>query len=384
VTAIDWAIVAFAVILVPLGWRQGLLVGVLTLAGFAAGALIGSRLGPLLLPDGSESPYAPATALLGGLLIGGILAVLLEGVGQALRDRFVHGGARLVVDSIGGALVMALLALSISWVIGAVVLNAPALKRYRDDVQRSEILAALYGSVPPSGPILNVLNRIDPTPALKGPSAEVAPPDARILDDPDMQAASESAVHVLGSACGLNVSGSGWTAAPGLVVTNAHVVAGEDDTRVETRDGASLDAYAVLYKPRDDLAILAVPGLGTEPLELAADPRRGTPGAVIGFPGAGEFSSVPARLGTTGTVTSQDSYGRGPIDRLMTSFRGEVVSGNSGGPVIGVDGDVLTTVFASTLDTSEPQGLGVPNEIVADDLASVGPGSAEVDTGPCA
>ncbi len=383
-TPIDWAIVAFAVLLIPLGWRQGLLVGVLTLAGFAAGALIGSRLGPLLLPEGSESPYAPATALLGGLLIGGILAVLLEGVGQALRDRFIDRGARHVVDAIGGVIVMTALALSVSWLIGAVVLNAPAMKRYRDDVQRSQILAAMYDSVPPSGPLLNVLNRIDPTPALKGPTADVAPPEKGILAEPELQAASQSAVHVLGSACGLNVSGSGWTAADELVVTNAHVIAGEDDTRVETRDGASLDAFAVLYRPRDDLAILRVPGLATEPLELADDPRPGTPGAVIGFPGAGEFSASAARLGTTGNVTSQDSYGVGPIERLMTSFRGEVVSGNSGGPVIGADGAVLTTVFASTLDTSTPQGLGVPNEIVGDKLASIGASDGEVDTGPCA
>ncbi len=83
-------------------------------------------------------------------------------------------------------------------------------------------------------------------------------------------------------------------------------------------------------------------------------------------------------------MTSQDSYGAGPIERLMTSFRGEVVSGNSGGPVIGAGGEVLTTVFASTLDTSTPQGLGVPNEIVADKLASIGAGDGEVDTGPCA
>ncbi len=382
-TPIDWAIVAFAVLLIPFGWRQGLLVGVLALAGFAAGALIGSRLGPLLLPDGSESPYAPATALLGGLLIGGILAVLLEGVGQSLRDRFIDRGARHVVDAVGGVIVMAALALSISWVIGAVVLNAPALKRYRDDIQRSQILAAMYDSVPPSGPLLNVLNRIDPTPALKGPTADVAMPDQGILGEPELQAASRSAVHVLGSACGLNVSGSGWTAAPELVVTNAHVVAGADDTRVETRDGASLDAIAVLYRPRDDLAILRVPGLATEPLELANDPRSGTPGAVIGFPGAGNFSAAPARLGTTGTVTSQDSYGVGPIERLMTSFRGEVISGNSGGPVIGADGEVLTTVFASTLDTSTPQGLGVPNKIVAGKLSTVGADSGEVETGPC-
>ena len=83
-------------------------------------------------------------------------------------------------------------------------------------------------------------------------------------------------------------------------------------------------------------------------------------------------------------MTSEDSYGNGPIDRLMTSFRGEVISGNSGGPVISGDGQVLATVFASALGTKEPQGLGVPNEIVASDLNRVADRTAETDTGPCA
>ncbi len=189
---------------------------------------------------------------------------------------------------------------------------------------------------------------------------------------------------MLGSACGLNLSGSGWIAGPEEVVTNAHVVAGQTDTRIVTHDGTTFDVTPILYRPKDDIAILRVPGLTGTPLELAADPQTGDPGAVVGFPGSGAFSAVPARLGTTGTVTSQDSYGNGPIERQMTSFRGEVISGNSGGPVIGTDGHVLTTVFASALETKHPQGLGIPNSIVADDLARVGPNSPASGTGPCA
>ncbi len=369
--------------MIPVGFRQGFIVAATTLVGFAAGAFLGSRIGPLLLSGGSESPYAPATALLGGLLVGGVLAALLEGVGLALRDRLARSGARRAVDATGGALAIAALVLAVSWVVGAVVLNAPGLHRYRDDVQRSRILSALNDTFPPSGPILNVLHRIDPTPALRGPSADVAAPDRKALSSPQLRTAATSAVHVLGSACGLNISGSGWIAAPETVVTNAHVVAGEGDTHVVTHDGATLTATPVLYRPRDDIAVLRVSGLGGTPLPLASDPKAGTAGAVVGFPGSGEFSAVPARLGTTGTVTSEDSYGKGPIEREMTSFRGKVISGNSGGPVIGTDGEVLTTVFASALDTRHPQGLGVPNDIVAGDLNRVGPKSQPVSTGPC-
>jgi hypothetical protein len=379
-TAIDWIIIIFALLLVPLGYRQGLVVGVLTLAGFGAGALLGSRIGPLLLSEGSESPYAPAMALLGGLLVGGLLAMMLEGLAVSLRDRVVRGGLPRRLDAVGGALILVLLALSISWVMGAVALNAPGLNQYRDDIQRSTILGALNETFPPSGPILNVLNEITRTPELRGPSADVSAPKRGILRDPDVEAASDSAVRVLGTACGLNISGSGWVAGPELVVTNAHVIAGEDDTRIETRDGTTLDAIPTVYRTRDDIAVLQVPGLDLEPLELVNEPDAGTTAAIVGFPGSGAFSAVPARLGSTGEVRSQDSYGRGPIDRVMTSFRGEVVSGNSGGPVLDADGRVLTTVFASALGSERPEGLGVPNSVTSRVLERVG---GETGAGPC-
>jgi S1-C subfamily serine protease len=380
-TAIDWAIVIFVAALLPLGYRQGFVVGALTLGGFALGALVGGRLGPLLLTGGSDSPYAPATALLGGLALGGLLAALLEGVAISVRERLVRGRALGAADAVAGAAVTGVLALAIAWVIGAVALNAPALEDYRKDVQRSAILSALNETFPPSGPLLNVLNRIEPTPTLRGPNADVAAPRRRILSDPELQAAAQSVVRVLGTACGLNVSGSGWVAAPELVVTNAHVVAGEDETTIRTRDGSELAATATVYRPRDDIAVLRVPGLGLEPLTLADSPRSGTQGAVAGFPGSGEFALAAARLGTTGTVQSQDSYGRGPIEREMTSFRADVERGNSGGPMVDGRGRVLTTVFASALGRGPAEGLGVPNAVTRRALGRVG---GPTDTGPCA
>lgn len=380
-TIIDWAIILFVAALLPLGYRQGLLVGVLTLGGFAAGALLGARLGPLLLSGGSESPYAPATALLGGLVLGGALAATLEGVGVSIRDRVLRNGARRGVDAVGGAVVTALLALVIVWVIGAVTLNAPALEDHRRHVQRSAILGALNEALPPSGPLLNVLNRIDPTPALRGPSAEIAAPRRRVLADRDLRAAADGVVRVFGTACGLNVSGSGWVAAPDLVVTNAHVVAGLEEITVRTRDGTDLAATATVYRPRDDVAVLRVPGLALEPIPLADSPQSGAAGAIAGYPGEGEFSLVAARLGTTGEVSSQDSYGRGPVRREMTSFRAEVERGNSGGPLIDREGRVLTTVFASALDAGPAEGLGVPNAVVRRALGRAG---GQAGTGPCA
>ena len=379
-TIVDWGIVALALVLAPIGYRHGLLVAVLGFGGFAGGAALGARLAPLLLDGGSASPYAPGVALLGGIVLGGVSAVLLESFAVAIRARLMAGRISSSVDAIGGAIGFVALAVAVAWVVGALALNAPALRGVRADVQGSLILGEVNRAVPPSGPILNVLNRFQPTPQLNGPSADVEPPPKGVLSDPDIVAASDSVVHVVGMACGLTVSGSGWVGAPGLVVTNAHVVAGEEETTVVTRDGTELAATPTVYRSHDDIAVLRVEGLDAEPLPMAKDPRAGTSGAVLGFPGVGEFASVPARLGTTGEVSSQDSYGRGPTRRRMTSFRGKVISGNSGGPFVDRRGRVGATVFAATVDAKRPEGLGVPNDIVRDALAGAG---GSVDTGPC-
>lgn len=379
-TLVDWAIIALLLILVPIGYRRGLLVAGLGLGGFAVGAALGARMAPLLLDGGSESPYAPGIALLGGLLLGGLVAALLEGFAMSVRDRLPRGGALASADSVGGAVAFAGLGLAIAWVAGALALYAPALKELRADAQESTILAALNDVLPPSGPVLNVLNRVAPTPRIEGPSADVPPAGRGILSDPEVIAAGGSVVHVVGVACGLNISGSGWVAGDGVVVTNAHVIAGQDETEVITRDGVAHAATAIAYEPRDDVAVLRVDGLGSPPLPLAPSARSGTVGAVLGFPGDGEFGAVPARMGTTGEVTSQDSYGDGPIQRLMTSFRADVAQGNSGGPVVDGEGRVQTTVFAATVDATPSEGLGVPNERVRRALRGAGD---EVDTGPC-
>jgi S1-C subfamily serine protease len=158
------------------------------------------------------------------------------------------------------------------------------------------------------------------------------------------------------------------------------VIAGEDSTTVTTRAGDELDATAVHYEPDNDLAILRASGLGLPELSRAPEVSTGTAGAILGYPENGPFRVVPARVGATETVISQDSYGRGPIQREMTPFRGEVRSGNSGGPVVDRSGDVLTTVFAAAKDKGPPAGLGVPDEEIARALA--GP-LRPTDTGPC-
>jgi S1-C subfamily serine protease len=383
VNLIDIGIAVFALAMAAIGWERGLARSALPLAGFIGGVFAGARLAPSLLEGGAESPYAPAVAAGGGILLGLFLAIALEGVGRRLSDRLAERDGTRIADSAGGSILFLGLAFAAAWVFGAVALNLPGnnARDVREAVQRSTILVALNDVAPPSGSFLNTLRRIDPSRSVKGPEADVKAPDSKIVRDPEVRAASRSVVRITGSACGLGIEGSGWIAAPGIVVTNAHVVAGQDDTQVTTPDGLTLEADALHYEPKNDLAILGVSGLEGSALAIVDRPAKGTAAATAGYPEGGPLRLTSARLGRTGTVSSEDSYGRGPVERRMTPFRGVVRNGNSGGPVVDANGEVLATVFASSVSSDEPSGLGVPNDIVQDAIAGPLDGSS---TGPCA
>ena len=368
-TGLDWIIVAFAAILAAFGFGRGFIVGVLSFGGFAIGAFLGTRLAPLLLAQGSASPYAPALGLAGALLVGAILASGAEGLGFMLRRSLALPGIG-TLDGLLGALLGAALALGIVWIVAAVVAQTPDQTQLRRDIQGSTILRELNVLLPPSGPILNALARLDPLPSISGPSPDVSPPPPLLARAPGVRAAGRSVVRVLGTACGLAIEGSGWVAAPDEVLTNAHVVAGEQDTSVQVGGHSpSLPARAIAFDPTEDLAVLSVPGLGLPALRLAADSPEGTAGAILGYPENGPFDARSARIGRTQIVLTDDAYGHGPVRRLLTPLRGLVRPGNSGGPLIDTAGAVLTTVFAGTVGSGPRGGYGVANATVAHVLA---------------
>lgn len=386
-TGLDWIIVAFAAILAAFGFRRGFIVGVLSFAGFALGAFLGTRLAPLLLSQGSASPYAPAFGLFGAILAGAILASGARGIGFRVRRALLLPGIGALDGLLGAALGVAL-ALGVVWIVAAVVAQTPNETQLRADIQRSAILGELNSLLPPSGSILNALARLDPLPSISGPSPDVPPPPARIAHAPSVRRASASVVRVLGTACGLAIEGSGWVAAPGEVVTNAHVVAGERDTTVEPGGhGPTLPARVLAYDPREDIAVLGVPGLDRPALELVADPGSGQAGAILGYPENGPFDARSARIGRTQTVLTDDAYGNGPVHRLLTPLRGLVRPGNSGGPLVDGTGRVLTTVFAGTVGRGAHGGFGVANSTVARVLAEAAgraSGGRSVSTEGCA
>jgi S1-C subfamily serine protease len=376
VTRLDWIVLAVIVFTALLGLWQGFTIGVLSALGMIAGALIGARLAPHLLPDGAESPYTPLVALAGAAGFAILFELLGSTAGAAVRRKLPE--ALRTVDSVGGLAFGALGGLVLVWLIAAVALQLPGQEDLRREVQRSAVLRKLNELVPPRS-ALRALARVDPFPSITGPVPPVGPPDPSVLRAPGVRRAAPSVVRVLGTACGLGISGSGWVVSRGLVVTNAHVVAGERDTTIDSVNAPPLPAQAVAFDSKNDIAVLSVSGgLNAPPLEQA-EPREGQSAAIMGFPENQPLTVRPARLGRTVTVLSEDAYGRGPVTRKITSFRGEVRPGNSGGPLVDSRGRVVGTVFASRIQGSV--GYAVPPDVVDDALADVT--KEPVSTGDC-
>jgi S1-C subfamily serine protease len=378
VTAIDIAIIVLAAFFGFVGFARGFLIGALSLVGFAGGAYIGTRFGPHLLHDGNSSPFAPLFGLIGALVGGVILSAGAESIAGRLRSG-IRSPAFALVDGLLGTVLAMALALGLAWLVSVIVLQTPGIRDWRRPIQRSVILREL-NDVLPSDSVLKALARFDPFPNIRGPQLDVQPPRSAVARDPDVQAAAPSVVRVLSNSCGLGVAGSGWVAGPGIVVTNAHVVAGSSDTSVEPNGSDErLSATAIAFDAHNDVAVLRVPSLGRPALSFAREVKVTEPGAVLGFPLNGPFKILPARVGRTATVLANDAYGRRLVRREVTAFRADVQPGNSGGPIVDVAGHVSGTVFSKVLVGPEG-GYAVPNDIVR---AALRRADGPVDTGSC-
>jgi uncharacterized membrane protein required for colicin V production len=375
VNLFDWIALALVALLAVAGYFRGLLTAALSLAGIVGGALLGARLAPYLLSGGNTSRYTTLFALGGAIFC----AIVLEATGSYLGGR-MRSSMRLkplrAVDSAGGVLIGAATGLAVVWVLGTVVLLIPGQTNLRQNAQRSFIVRQLNELLPPST-VLHALARIDPLLAIEGPLAIGPPPNPAVLNRPGVREAAPSVVKVLGNACGLGIAGSGWVARPGLVVTAAHVVAGEDSTTVQAPGDLPLDAQAYAFDSRNDVAVLRVPGLQARPLRFV-DPRPGTPVALMGYPGNGPLDVEAGRIGETARISTDDAYGHGPVSRLITSLRGKIQHGDSGGPAVDARGAVQSTMFAARV--GETGGYGVPPQIVRQAL---GHARHKVSTGPC-
>jgi S1-C subfamily serine protease len=352
----DWLAVAFIVLLAFGGSRKGLFVGGLSLVGVLGGLYLGARLAPVLF-SGSNSPYTPLVALAGAL----VLAIALETAG-ALTGGVLRDALRLtpfrLVDALGGMVLGVATAIAVLWIMAAVAFHLPQSSIVRERARQSTLLSKLISTLPPQD-VMSALAGIDPFPLIVGPAAPAQAPDASVLTLAGLQRSERSVVRVRSEACGIGYAGSGWVAKKGYVVTAAHVVAGGSKIGVQEQGHSSRSARVVVFDSTNDLALLFVPGLDAKPLQLAP-PDYGDTGAVLGYPADGPFKAEPVRVGSTATLFSPN-YAGAVVSRSITSLRGKVRPGDSGGPIVNGAGAVELTVFGAKKGTDV--GYGSSSEL---------------------
>lgn len=358
------------------GYQRGLIAQVLSLAGLALGGLAGSRLAPHFLHGGSSSPWVPFASLLGAVVGAIALQAGANLLGGMVRTAVLRGPLR-AADALGGTVAGAVIGIGVAWLAGVAALQLPQVGMRRA-VQESAVLSSLIEAVPPSS-VLEALARFDPLPLIAArPDRSLPPPDPGILRDPVARRAAASVVKVTGVACGLGLQGSGWVARPGLVATNAHVIAGTSSSRIEAPDGESARARPVYVDRVNDVALLAAPGLRVPPLRMA----RGRPTAehvlLLGYPLDGGLKIVAGAAGAPRKVLAPDAYGRRLQLRSVVPLRARVQHGDSGGPVVNARGRVVAMIFGAS--RSGRGGFAVP---VAEVARALGRPLRPVSSGPC-
>ena len=389
---VDAIVLAAIVVFAWTGWRQGFVAGLLSFGGFLIGALAAALLLPrvfegLELP-GALGPILLATAILLAALVGQTLASFL---GRRLRSAMTWRGVQVVDSAAGAALNVVALAV-VLWIIATAVGLVPSLSVARE-VRSSLVLRTLDSAVPDRARDLfsGLRNAVDASGLPRvfsglgqyaGP--QVPAPNERLLRDPAVRASWPSLVKITSVACDAVVTGSGFAYAPNRILTNAHVVAGSEQPTIRIPgDPASYGATVVAIDSRLDLAVLRVEGLPAPALTFATRPAQTGDGAVVaGFPGGGDLEAAAARIRARIDARGEDIYGRSGVVRDVYSFRGTVVPGNSGGPLLAPNGRVYGIVFAAGLGEEET-GYAITAEQAAP-LAQRGAQSIEpVDTGAC-
>ena len=391
---LDVILIVLAAAFAVAGYRQGFIIGVMSLAGFVGGVLIGAIFAPGLSRTLASSLNLQAILAILVVFVAGVIGmVVLSGIGVAVRSRLRWRPAT-VVDSLGGAAVNIVALLLVAWLIGSFVAEPlfPAVSR---QVMNSAVLRGVDKLMPSAtlsqqfSPLRSLFNS-GPFPqvfgALGAESAlAVAPPDPAVLRSPGLARARASVVKIDGLApsCSKNIEGSGFVIAPDRVLTNAHVVAGVTQSlHAVTSGGTSLSAHVVLYDPRRDLAVLDVPGLTAPPLAFASQARVGASAIVVGYPLNASFTAVPARVGRVETATGPDIYQVVEVKRQIYGIRARVEPGNSGGPLLTPDGRVYGVVFAASVAVRDT-GYALTGAEVAPDVQRGARESAPVSTQGC-
>ncbi|MER5639348.1 MarP family serine protease [Kitasatospora sp. NPDC002227] len=390
---LDLLLIAAAVGFAVSGYRQGFVVGVLSVLGFLGGGLIAVQLLPLLLRHLSPGTTASVVAVVVVIVFAAVGQAITTHFGWKLRGRIGRGKGK-TLDAIGGSVVNVISMLLVAWLIGS-ALAGTSLPTVSKQVRTSKVLGAVQSALPADAP--NWFSDFTKVLARNGfpqvfnpfehePITEVEAPDPALAASPAVARARQSLVKVVGTAtaCGKTLEGSGFVFAPHRVMTNAHVVGGVDEPTVQIGGAGRLyDATVVRYDWQRDIAILDVPKLDAPALAFAGQARTNDSAIVAGFPENGSFNVQPARVRGRIQANGPDIYHRGQVVRDVYSIRSLVRQGNSGGPLLSPDGQVYGVVFAKSLD-SQDTGYVLTADEVREDAVQGRAGGSRVDTEGCA
>ena len=387
---LDWLLVVVALAYAVSGYWQGFISGAFATAGLLLGGALGIWLAPQLLGEAAPSIWVSLGALFVVLLCASLGQAVLQFVGARIRSRITWQPAR-ALDAVGGAVLSTAAVMVVAWALGVAVSGA-SLPGVSNQVRSSLVLAKVDTVMPGQAEqALNAFNDVVGSsffprylePFAKERIIEVGPPPGEMGSDPDVQRARVSVLKVRGeNDCGRGVEGTGFVYSPNRVMTNAHVVAGVDEPNVLVGD-EEVPATVVYYNSDLDIAVLAVDGLDRPFLQFdkGGDPRDSA--AVLGYPNDGPYNVQAARIRGEQRLRSPDIYGDGTVVREVFSIRGLVRPGNSGGPLVSEDGDVLGVIFAASV-TDRDTGYALTAEQVAQGAAQGIAGDSEVGTGDCA
>jgi S1-C subfamily serine protease len=389
--SLDLLLLALVVLSAISGYRQGFVVGILSFVGLLGGAVVGAQIAPSIARHftGTLQPFAGVAVVFALASIGRIGAGAL---GAILRRRLKWEPAR-TVDSVGGAVVSGLAVLLIGWFIGSSLVQAPFPAVARQ-VDGSRVLTAVDRQVPTpvrtwfadfrkvvaGGGFPQVFGALGAERILP-----VAPPNSAVVFDPDIVQAAGSVVKVTGDAksCSRRVEGSGFVYADGRVMTNAHVVAGVRNPRVQVGgSGPLLAATVVVYDPRVDVAVLAVNGLHASPLPFSNSLAPSADAVVAGFPEDGPYETDAVRVRGAERARGPDIYQDAEVTRDIYAIRGSVQPGNSGGPLLDHNGAVAGVVFGKAIN-DDTTGYALTAGQVAAAAAAGRTASTPVSTQGC-
>ncbi|WP_408994451.1 MarP family serine protease [Streptomyces sp. 1268] len=390
------AAVWFAVI----GYRQGFVVGILSVIGFLGGGLVAVYLLPVIWDRVTEDAEVSTAVAIGAVVV----VIICASIGQAFTThlgnklrRYITWSPARALDATGGALVNVVAMLLVAWMIG-LLLAGTSLPTLGKEVRNSSVLLGVDRVMPDQAPTWfqdfssvlaqNGFPQVF-SPFANEPITEVKAPDPALVGSPVAARAKKSIVKVVGTApsCGKVLEGTGFVFSERRVMTNAHVVGGVDEPTVQIGgEGRLYDARVVLYDWQRDIAVLDVPDLRARPLQFTGpddDAETGDSAIVAGFPENGAYDVRSARVRARINADGPDIYHRGTVRRDVYSLFATVRQGNSGGPLLTPDGKVYGVVFAKSLDDPDT-GYALTADEIREDIEIGRTANQQVDSQGCA